>query len=107
MGSRGLSTDKNNIEVELTGFSGYELKHSKEFDEEITLIGPGTKAGEYFRRYWHPIYISSELGDLPVAIKILGEDLVLFKCPCRLWPYASKKGDLYYRWEDYFRSICR
>ena len=79
MGSRGLSTDKNNIAVELTGFSGYELKHSKEFDEEITLIGPGTKAGEYFRRYWHPIYISSELGDLPVAIKILGEDLVLFR----------------------------
>ena len=79
MGSRGLSTDKNNIAVELTGFSGYELKHSKEFDEEITLIGPGTKAGEYFRRYWHPIYISSELRDLPVAIKILGEDLVLFR----------------------------
>ena len=74
-----LSTDKNNIEVELTGFSGYELKHSKEVDEEITRIGPGTKAGEYFRRYWHPIYMSSELGDLPVAIKILGEELVLFR----------------------------
>ena len=74
-----MSTDKNNIKVELTGFSGYELKHSKEFDEEITLIGPGTKAGEYFRRYWHPVYISSELGDLPVAIKILGEELVLFR----------------------------
>jgi phenylpropionate dioxygenase-like ring-hydroxylating dioxygenase large terminal subunit len=74
-----LSTDKNNIAVELTGFSGYELKHSKEYDEEITLIGPDTKAGEYFRRYWHPVYITSELGDLPVAIKILGEELVLFR----------------------------
>ena len=33
-----MSTDKNNIEVELTGFSGYELKHSKEVDEEIHAL---------------------------------------------------------------------
>jgi len=74
-----LDNHKNNIEIELNGFSGYELKHSKEIDEEITRIGPGTKAGEYLRRFWHPIFISSELDDLPVAIKILGEELVLFR----------------------------
>ena len=79
MRSGGLDNHKNNIEIELNGFSGYELKHSKEIDEEITRIGPGTQAGEYLRRYWHPIFISSELDDLPVAIKILGEDLVLFR----------------------------
>ena len=79
LGNRGLSIKKNSTDINLKGFSGYELKHSKEIDDEITRIGPGTKAGEYFRRYWHPIFISSELGDLPVAIKILGEELVLFR----------------------------
>ena len=79
LGNRGLSIKKNSTDINLKGFSGYELKHSKEIDDEIARIGPGTKAGEYFRRYWHPIFISSELGDLPVAIKILGEELVLFR----------------------------
>ena len=77
--NRGLSIKKNSIDIHLKGFSGYDLKHSKEIDGEITRIGPGTKAGEYFRRYWHPIFISSDLEDLPVAIKILGEELVLFR----------------------------
>ena len=77
--NRGLSIKKNSIDIHLKGFSGYDLKHSKEIDDEITRIGPGTKAGEYFRRYWHPIFISSDLEDLPVAIKILGEELVLFR----------------------------
>jgi len=77
--NRGLSIKKNSIDIHLKGFSGYDLKHSKEIDDEITRIGPGTKAGEYFRRYWHPIFISSDLENLPVAIKILGEELVLFR----------------------------
>ena len=59
-----MDNHKNNIEIELNGFSGYELKHSKEIDEEITRIGPGTKAGEYLRRFWHPIFISSELDEV-------------------------------------------
>ena len=52
-----LDNQKNKIEVELNGFSGYEIKHSKEVDDELTRIGPGTKAGEYLRRYWPPIFI--------------------------------------------------
>ena len=79
LGNRGLSIKKNSTDINLKGFLGYELKHSKEIDDEITRIGPGTKAGEYFRRYWHPIFISSELKDLPIVIKILGEELVLFR----------------------------
>ena len=79
-----MDNEKNNIEIEFNGFSGYELKHSKEVDDEITRIGPVTKAGEYLRRYWHPIYISSELTDLPVAIKISGEELGLFRDKSKL-----------------------
>jgi nitrite reductase/ring-hydroxylating ferredoxin subunit len=39
----------------------------------------GTPAGEYLRRFWHGIAITSELADLPLPIRILGEDLVLFR----------------------------
>ena len=77
--NKDLSIEKISIDIDQKDFSGYELKHSKEIDVEITRIGPETKAGEYLRRYWHPIFISSELEDLPVAIKILGEELVLFR----------------------------
>ena len=48
-------------------------------DAEITHVGPGTPCGELMRRYWQPIALSSQLTDLPLAIKILGEDLVLFR----------------------------
>ena len=42
-------------------------------------MGPGTPAGEWFRRFWHPVAVAEDLKDLPVAIRILGEDLVLFR----------------------------
>ena len=45
-------------------------------DEELTLVGPETPCGEYLRRFWHPVFIDKELGDLPVALKVLGEELV-------------------------------
>ena len=41
-------------------------------------MGPGTPAGEWFRRFWHPVFVADELGDLPKAIRILGKDLVIF-----------------------------
>jgi phenylpropionate dioxygenase-like ring-hydroxylating dioxygenase large terminal subunit len=48
-------------------------------NEELTHVGPGTPCGEYLRRFWHPVATSSELGDLPVPIRIMGEDLVVFR----------------------------
>src|SRR5581483_1058955 len=44
-----------------------------------THVGPGTPCGEYFRRFWLPVGLSSALDDLPRAVRILGEDLVLFR----------------------------
>ena len=35
--------------------------------------------GEFMRRFWQPVCLSSELTDLPHAIRILGEDLVAFR----------------------------
>jgi phenylpropionate dioxygenase-like ring-hydroxylating dioxygenase large terminal subunit len=74
-----MSIEQEDIKVNLKGFAGHGLIHSNDPDDEITLVGPGTPAGEYLRRYWQPVFISSELDDLPVAIKILGEELVLFR----------------------------
>jgi nitrite reductase/ring-hydroxylating ferredoxin subunit len=46
---------------------------------ELTHVGPGTPAGEYLRRFWHPVALSSDIQDLPKRIKILSEDLVIFR----------------------------
>ena len=44
-----------------------------------TEVGPGKPMGELLRRYWHPIAIAGTVTDLPRAVKVLGEDLVLFR----------------------------
>lgn len=49
------------------------------YDEELAKVGPGTPCGELFRRYWHPVAIAADVGELPSAVRILGEDLVLFR----------------------------
>ena len=49
------------------------------FDEELCRTGRGTPCGEYLRRFWQPVVIAAELGKLPRAIRILGEDLVVFR----------------------------
>ncbi len=60
-------------------FSGYAQAQPAAADEEIARVGPGTPAGEYLRRFWHPVFVTDDLGELPEAIRILGEDLVLFR----------------------------
>jgi 5,5'-dehydrodivanillate O-demethylase len=52
---------------------------SKEKNEQLTRVGPGTPMGELLRRYWWPIATSSMLGERPIARRLLGEDLVLFR----------------------------
>ena len=60
-------------------YGGYLHNRVPPEDEELTHVGPGTPAGEWFRRFWQPVAVSNELGDLPKAIRILGEDLVVFR----------------------------
>ena len=52
---------------------------SKEENETLTRVGPGTPAGEMLRRYWQPIALDAELRDKPKRRRILGEDLVMFR----------------------------
>jgi 5,5'-dehydrodivanillate O-demethylase oxygenase subunit len=53
---------------------------TKEENEFITRVGPGTPAGELLRRYWLPVAAVRELTDENPTkfIRVLGEDLVLF-----------------------------
>ena len=50
-----------------------------EIDPELTRVGPGTPCGELMRRYWQPVCLSRDLGELPKRIRILGEDFVAFR----------------------------
>jgi nitrite reductase/ring-hydroxylating ferredoxin subunit len=55
---------------------------SKEDNELLTQVGPGTPMGELFRRFWLPAMLSSELPDPdgePVRLRLLGEDLITFR----------------------------
>ncbi len=56
------------------------LKH--EDNERLVRVGPGTPAGELFRRYWQPAGLSNELPEAdgaPLRVRILGEDLLAFR----------------------------
>ncbi len=46
---------------------------------DLPYVGRGTAAGDWFRRHWLVVGTSSELRDIPQAVKVLGEELVLFR----------------------------
>jgi nitrite reductase/ring-hydroxylating ferredoxin subunit len=48
-------------------------------DAELTAVGPETPCGEYLRTAWQPVCLSAQLTDLPLPIRILGEELVAFR----------------------------
>jgi phthalate 4,5-dioxygenase oxygenase subunit len=54
---------------------------TREQNDLLTRTGPGTPAGDLLRRYWQPVALSEELppGGAPLPVRILGEDLVLFR----------------------------
>ncbi|MPZ12864.1 MAG: Rieske 2Fe-2S domain-containing protein [Chloroflexi bacterium] len=81
---------------------------SREEQELLTRVGPGTGMGELLRRYWQPAALGEELppGGPPLPVRLLGEDLVLFRDeqgrPGLLGLHCSHRGaDLSYgRIED-------
>ncbi|HEX3245891.1 MAG TPA: Rieske 2Fe-2S domain-containing protein [Chloroflexota bacterium] len=54
---------------------------TREENEALVRVGPGTPGGELLRRYWHPVAIAQELTDEnpTMTVRILGETLVLFR----------------------------
>ena len=60
-------------------YKGYNQAKKPEYDKLISHTDHGTPAGEYLRRYWQPVALSSGVTNTPMEIRILGEDLVIFK----------------------------
>ena len=60
-------------------YSAYYHSDVLEDDKELTRVGPGTPAGEYLRRFWQPVAYTEQLTDLPLPIKVMCEELVLFR----------------------------
>lgn len=56
---------------------------SKEQNDLLTQTGPGTPGGKLLRCYWQPIATDDEMppGGDPMPIRIMSEDLVLFRDP--------------------------
>ncbi len=55
---------------------------TKEDNELLCRVGPGTPMGEMLRQYWHPVLLSTELSvadSNPVRVRLLGEDLIAFR----------------------------
>jgi len=51
-------------------------------NELLTRTGAGTPMGDYFRRYWLPVALSSEMPEPdspPIRVKVMGEELVAFR----------------------------
>ena len=68
---------------------------------ELTEVGAGTPMGELLRRYWHPVGLAADAGERPRAVRILGEDLILFRDgeghAGLLYPRCAHRGtSLYY-----------
>jgi phthalate 4,5-dioxygenase oxygenase subunit len=51
----------------------------REENELLTRTGPGTPGGDLMRRYWQPVALARELGEAPLPVRILAEDLVLYR----------------------------
>lgn len=71
------------------------------YNRELAEVGAGTPMGELLRRYWHPVGMSRDATDTPRKLRVLGEDLILFRDtsgrPGLLYPHCAHRGtSLYY-----------
>ena len=60
-------------------YAGYRQPHGVAEDAELTHVGSNTPCGEYLRRFWQPVCMTEQLTDLPLALTIMGENLVVFR----------------------------
>ena len=58
--------------------TGYTRK-APAYNAGLTEVGRGKPMGELLRRYWHPIALVADAGATPKPVRVLGEDLILFR----------------------------
>ena len=71
------------------------------YKRELTEVGAGTPMGELLRRYWHPVGLATDAGATPKKLRVLGEDLILFRDQSGraglVLPHCAHRGaSLYY-----------
>jgi phenylpropionate dioxygenase-like ring-hydroxylating dioxygenase large terminal subunit len=62
-----------------TPYGGYHQEPVPSETVELTHVEKGTPGGELLRRYWQPVALTSELGEVPLGFRMFGEDLVVFR----------------------------
>ena len=72
------STEQTVVMDSGTGYG----KTNGTFDHDLTDVAAGTRAGELLRRYWHPFARSEEATARPTAVRLLAEDLIVFRDLC-------------------------
>src|SRR5262245_1344264 len=71
---------------------------SREENELLTRVGPGTPMGDVMRQYWIPVVLSTELapGGQVKRVRLLGEELVAVRSPAGrvglLGEFCSHRG---------------
>jgi len=60
-------------------FGAWHVREVPAPDPLLTRTDPGTPCGEYLRRFWQPVAFVRDLRDVPRRIRIMGEDLVVFR----------------------------
>lgn len=80
--------------------SAYDMEPSS-YNALLTEVGRGKPCGELMRRYWQPVAIARDVVDIPQNVRVLGEDLILFRDkrgrPGLVHPRCAHRGTtLYY-----------
>lgn len=70
---------KEAVDLDNTPYGGYFKPKDRPVDHELARVGAETPGGEYLRRFWHPILMADRIADKPLPLRILGEDLVIFR----------------------------
>ncbi len=62
-----------------TRYGGYFHREVPGENAALTHVGPCTPGGEFLRRFWQPVCFADDLEEVPLRVRMLGEDLVAFR----------------------------
>jgi nitrite reductase/ring-hydroxylating ferredoxin subunit len=83
------------IPIQVDTGTAYGLAAPRHLDD-LARVGAGTPMGELMRRYWHPIGLLSDASETPRKVRVLGEDLILFRdksgTPGLVHPHCAHRG---------------
>jgi len=91
------ATDSSRRVIPITPDTGTAYgRPAPTYKKELAEVGPGTPMGELLRRYWHPIGMAADATDTPRQVRVLGEDLILFRDkrgrPGLVYPHCAHRG---------------